>query len=318
MKYRTCPTCGQEKSEREFWWGARRCRKCVAGEARAKRRTSRTYYDWALHRGADPRSPYVPYRCDRCGRRTTGQVDCEPRNWFRIPDQYDAPRAAATEPRRIPGLVCSQCGDEWVRVHRNRMVELAPDIGVTRRVHSTLRGRAAAEVPRSVELVASERLRSAVGTACFACAVGASLICHVLYSHGLLSGGVAGLIFTALACGPYLVTDPILTRREIPLRRAHSEKVVARLLALARERQATLADREAFYTSPEWRQLRAAIIFVQGNLCAMCGRRIANASDVTVDHVKPRSRHPHLALARENLRVLCRSCNSRKGAQDLG
>jgi 5-methylcytosine-specific restriction endonuclease McrA len=31
---------------------------------------------------------------------------------------------------------------------------------------------------------------------------------------------------------------------------------------------------------------------------------------LTVDHIKPRSKYPALALVLSNLRVLCRRCNS--------
>jgi hypothetical protein len=34
---RSCPSCGQTKDEKEFWSGARRCRKCVAKETAARR-----------------------------------------------------------------------------------------------------------------------------------------------------------------------------------------------------------------------------------------------------------------------------------------
>ena len=40
-------------------------------------------------------------------------------------------------------------------------------------------------------------------------------------------------------------------------------------------------------------------------------------SDITVDHIKPRSKYPELALEIENLRVLCRSCNSKKGGKEF-
>lgn len=103
---RVCPVCGKEKPERELWQYARRCRACVADAGRAMRRTSLTYHDWALHRGADPTSPYVEYRCDKCGRRNTGQVVCEPRNWFRVPDEYDpTANAAGSASRRIRYVV---------------------------------------------------------------------------------------------------------------------------------------------------------------------------------------------------------------------
>ena len=70
-----------------------------------------------------------------------------------------------------------------------------------------------------------------------------------------------------------------------------------------------------FYTTVEWRDMRAVVIDRDGALCRACGCRIVNFRDITVDHIKPRSRFPHLALARDNLQVLCRQCNSSKGAR---
>lgn len=68
-----------------------------------------------------------------------------------------------------------------------------------------------------------------------------------------------------------------------------------------------------FYTTPDWRALRASVIRRQGRICRRCGMEINSRRDVTVDHIKPRSRYPELALDFSNLRVLCRSCNSSKG-----
>jgi len=88
------------------------------------------------------------------------------------------------------------------------------------------------------------------------------------------------------------------------------------LYALAMRRQETIEERNAFYSSSEWRQMRQEVIAEDGANCNGCGRQIAEAIDVTVDHRRPRSRYPELALERSNLQVLCRACNSRKGARD--
>jgi 5-methylcytosine-specific restriction endonuclease McrA len=35
-----------------------------------------------------------------------------------------------------------------------------------------------------------------------------------------------------------------------------------------------------------------------------------------VDHVKPRSKYPELALDLDNTQILCRACNSKKGTAE--
>jgi hypothetical protein len=94
----------------------------------------------------------------------------------------------------------------------------------------------------------------------------------------------------------------------------------------------------AFSISPEWREIRAAVIRRDGRICKHCrshpktylcalvlwafrgfgmssSMRIRNLYDVTVDHILLRSRYPELALDINNLQVLCRRCNSSKGAK---
>jgi hypothetical protein len=69
----------------------------------------------------------------------------------------------------------------------------------------------------------------------------------------------------------------------------------------------------SFYTSAEWRELRMRVLDKQGRVCAACG----SCEHITVDHKLPRSKFPSLQTAEENLQVLCRSCNSSKGAKVL-
>ena len=85
---------------------------------------------------------------------------------------------------------------------------------------------------------------------------------------------------------------------------------------IAEKRRIDIEERQIFYGSAEWLTLRKKVIAEQGRVCAICKKYIRDDIDITVDHIKPRSKNPHLALRKENLRVLCRQCNSSKGAKD--
>lgn len=93
----------------------------------------------------------------------------------------------------------------------------------------------------------------------------------------------------------------------------HQRKIGASLATLAQQRRQLIEDRDAFYSSSEWRAIRRKVIDEDGRRCASCVKTIVEDDDLTVDHIKPRSRFPQLALERSNLQVLCRSCNSAKG-----
>jgi hypothetical protein len=72
---------------------------------------------------------------------------------------------------------------------------------------------------------------------------------------------------------------------------------------------------ERFYLTADWRQLRRRVIERDGNVCGRCNQSIQDQGDLTVDHIKARSKYPELALALSNLQVLCRRCNSSKGTK---
>lgn len=75
-----------------------------------------------------------------------------------------------------------------------------------------------------------------------------------------------------------------------------------------------------FYSTSEWRDLR--IIFItkmkkKGKLtCSYCDVSMKE-SNVHVDHIKPRSIYPELAMDLNNLAISCQKCNSSKGAKSL-
>jgi len=73
--------------------------------------------------------------------------------------------------------------------------------------------------------------------------------------------------------------------------------------------------KDDFYWTDEWRQLRYKALITYGKKCRCCGAT-AGQSRLHVDHIKPRSKFPELALRLDNLQILCEDCNLGKGAWD--
>ena len=49
----------------------------------------------------------------------------------------------------------------------------------------------------------------------------------------------------------------------------------------------------------------------------MCCGAIEGEAHMTIDHIKPRSRYPTLALSPSNMQVLCRKCNEEKDGGEM-
>jgi len=69
---------------------------------------------------------------------------------------------------------------------------------------------------------------------------------------------------------------------------------------------------DEFYESIEWINLRFKALTMHGRKCLCCGARPPDVV-LHVDHIKPRSIYPELALEISNLQVLCAKCNLGKG-----
>jgi 5-methylcytosine-specific restriction endonuclease McrA len=108
-------------------------------------------------------------------------------------------------------------------------------------------------------------------------------------------------------------TDPVDSEISRHLRSIHP--------ILYKEQLRERIEYERFYTSPEWKILRLS--FLRGKkingyyVCEYCQETIW-PFDVTVDHFKPKSKFPHLAVEMTNLRVAHRRCNSSKGDTIIG
>ena len=75
---------------------------------------------------------------------------------------------------------------------------------------------------------------------------------------------------------------------------------------------AVVLNGDEFYRSQAWRQLRYEVLRIRGAVCELCG---SEQTPLHVDHIKPRSKYPQLALDKSNLQVLCADCNIGKGAK---
>jgi len=85
--------------------------------------------------------------------------------------------------------------------------------------------------------------------------------------------------------------------------------------ALRSQRLGSLPADE-FFASLTWKKLRYAVLQRAGARCQCCGAGAETGASLHVDHIKPRSRHPELALDPSNLQVLCADCNIGKSNQD--
>lgn len=77
-----------------------------------------------------------------------------------------------------------------------------------------------------------------------------------------------------------------------------------------KERTARYGD--SFYNSTKWQRLRFDTLRRYGGQCTLCG----STRSPHVDHIKPRSLRPDLALDPSNLQILCAECNLGKGNRD--
>jgi len=69
------------------------------------------------------------------------------------------------------------------------------------------------------------------------------------------------------------------------------------------------ATNKDFYKSDAWKALRYQALRNSEGTCQCCGAKARDGIQLHVDHVKPRSLFPELALDLDNLQILCDDCN---------
>lgn len=66
-----------------------------------------------------------------------------------------------------------------------------------------------------------------------------------------------------------------------------------------------------------WRELRYKTLQRYGRACLCCGASPQTGAVIHVDHIKPRSLFPELAMDPDNLQTLCADCNVGKSNKDM-
>ncbi len=70
-----------------------------------------------------------------------------------------------------------------------------------------------------------------------------------------------------------------------------------------------MIQNKSFYERREWQETRYKVLRSCGEKCGACNRTRSDGVILHVDHIKPISIYPELALTESNLQVLCADCN---------
>ncbi len=213
---------------------------------------------------------------------------------------------------------CRRCAAEIAGDKRSldstTPIEVGNELIITKSVERRLRKKAEAEIPHT----GAQKIDDVLRFIYLPFWLSAYFVIGYFVDSNLLtvySGWWLLSIFGWCMLIPYAIDSAVgtITGRS---RKERMDRIASRVAELAEERQQELEESARFYSSPEWASLRRQVIVEEGRICAECGWRIGRVENITVDHKRPRSKYPTLSLCRENLQVLCRRCNAKKGAKD--
>ena len=68
--------------------------------------------------------------------------------------------------------------------------------------------------------------------------------------------------------------------------------------------------------SRKYREVRLRVLARDGYVCYYCGHEGQDGNGLTIDHIIPVSKSPELAIDESNMRIACKSCNSKKGSRN--
>jgi len=222
------------------------------------------------------------FQCRECGRVNSG-------NYF------------------ISPTLCKKCAAKRRRVIPNIPVQITEKLIVTKAIEKRLRKEAELKIPRTTtDAILEDTVQRFIFLPFWASAI---FVANSLFKD--FSGLYWIFMFGWCFLLP-LTIDRVIDAIMAKPRKERMAKISERIRELAELRKERIEQQEQFYSSPEWVMLRSQVIKEEENICASCGKRIRKQDDITVDHIKPRSKYPELALDRQNLQVLCRKCNSSK------
>jgi len=213
--------------------------------------------------------------------------------------------------------LCRRCAarkaGEKRRSISNIPITLADNLVVTEAVEKRLRKKAESDIPLSRAEKLGNQISKWSILVFWASAYFAYLVARAMFPESL--DKFLGVLLMGWAFfGPLVliyIVDLLLNKP----RKERAEQITVRLIELAEARKTVIEEAMRFYASPEWAAIRRQVIKEEGRTCEECRKRIKNDFDLTVDHKYPRSKYPDLELDRKNLRVLCRTCNSKKGTK---
>ena len=154
------------------------------------------------------------------------------------------------------------------------------------------------------EVFSRPRARITLWSGLLAIIVSLSLLWRSIITAAIGIYGIATLL--ALSCVVWFSAREVRSYKNESLRRAQgrvSDAIIAHIKKIVTS--------GLFLYSTEWAYLRDLIFERDGYSCKSDSRH----RELQVDHIMPRSKFPERSLDPENLQILCRKCNFRKGAR---
>lgn len=105
---------------------------------------------------------------------------------------------------------------------------------------------------------------------------------------------------------------PLMLEKQLATMRRPGEPVHK---TKAKKKRSPKRHRDKFYQTREWKNVRYDVLTERGARCECCGVSPREGAVMNVDHIVPVSRAWDRRLDKNNLQILCASCNQGKGAR---
>lgn len=96
-----------------------------------------------------------------------------------------------------------------------------------------------------------------------------------------------------------------------PFRRKQRQRKKSRTQAWNKETPSEYLRRNGLAERQRVKDITNLLIRKNGSTCAICGKLVTNKKELTLDHIKPKSKGGQTVL--ENCQLACWECNQKKG-----